>query len=95
MPRCAPTMPLRACLCVCSSSPPSNARPSPALPTPQAWQNFGSCFFGVILASLFGLPLVLLHNNQLKPLGFGLWIASTVVTVVASSWYWMNRHGSA
>jgi hypothetical protein len=57
----------------------------------QAWANFGGCLFGAILASLCGLPLVLLHNGTLRPLGFGLWMGSTAVTALASGWYWVAR----
>ena len=49
-----------------------------------AWVNFGTCFFGVILTSLFGLPLILYHITKLTGLGLGLWLASTVVTFTAS-----------
>jgi hypothetical protein len=54
--------------------------------------NFGACLLGTILASLVGLPLVLLHVNQLNTLAFGLWIGSTAVTFGASVWYWVARH---
>jgi hypothetical protein len=53
-----------------------------------------SCFFGLILASIFGLPLVLLHNSTLTIEPFGLWIASTVVTFVSSIAYWIMRAAS-
>jgi len=56
-----------------------------------AWANFGGCFFGVILISLFGLPLVLLHNGSVGKEAFGLWIASTIVTFAASVYYWIAR----
>ena len=49
-----------------------------------AWANFGTCFFGVILASLFGLPLILYHVGSLSATGLGLWLGSTVLTFVAS-----------
>lgn len=49
-----------------------------------AWANFGTCFFGVILTSLFGLPLILYHVGKLTHAGLGLWLGSTVVTFVAS-----------
>jgi len=51
-----------------------------------------SCFFGVILISLFGLPLTLYHNSTLATGGaLGLWLASTVVTFVGSIYYWIVR----
>lgn len=56
-----------------------------------AFANFGSCLFGLILLSLFGLPLVLLHTAALDHASFGLWIASTVVIFVASIYYWIVR----
>ena len=56
-----------------------------------AWANFGGCLMGTILASLLGLPLVLLHTGNLTPLPFGLWIGSTAVTVAASVFYWVGR----
>jgi hypothetical protein len=31
-----------------------------------AWANFGACFFGLVLCSLFGLPLVLLHKGAIS-----------------------------
>jgi hypothetical protein len=31
-----------------------------------AWANFGSCFFGTLLVSLFGLPLVLYHVGSVS-----------------------------
>lgn len=34
--------------------------------TGAAWQNFGSCLFGTILISMFGLPLVLLHTASVS-----------------------------
>ena len=49
-----------------------------------AWANMGGCVFGVVLSSLFGLPLLLLHLNSIQGPAFGLWMASTVVTFVAS-----------
>ena len=41
-----------------------------------AWVNFGGCLMGTILASLLGLPLVLLHVGSLTALPFGLWIGA-------------------
>jgi hypothetical protein len=32
----------------------------------KAWQNFGFCFLGVVLASMLGLPLVLLHAKVIQ-----------------------------
>ena len=54
-----------------------------------AWVNFGTCFFGVILASLFGLPLILYHVGNITHVGLGLWLGSTVLTFVAS----VRSHG--
>ncbi len=59
--------------------------------TAAAWANFGNCMFGVIMVSMFGLPLVLLHTGEVSNQGFALWIASTVVTVLAATWYWVAR----
>ena len=59
-----------------------------------AWVNFGTCFFGVILTSLFGLPLILYHVQKLSGLGLGLWLASTVVTFGASVSFVVNLQHS-
>jgi hypothetical protein len=56
-----------------------------------AWANMGHCFFGTVLISMFGLPLVLLHIGTVTPPGFGLWIASTVVTTFAAIFFWFAR----
>ena len=57
----------------------------------QAWANFGACSLGVILASLLGLPVVLLKINDLSTTPFALWMASTGVTIGAAIWYWLAR----
>ena len=60
------------------------------------WTAFGGCLFGFILTSLFGLPLVLWGNGALgkgavSDAALGLWLASTVITFVASLYYWISR----
>lgn len=55
------------------------------------WKNFGTCFFGTILVSLLGLPLILLHTSALDHSSFWLWIGSTVVTIAGAIWYWIGR----
>lgn len=40
-----------------------------------AWQNMGSCTFGIVLVSLFGLPSVLYHNKAIGQAPYGLWMA--------------------
>jgi hypothetical protein len=56
-----------------------------------AWANMGHCFLGTVLISMFGLPLVLLHIGSVTGPGFGLWIASTVVTTLAALAFWYSR----
>lgn len=56
-----------------------------------AWTNFAGCFFGIILTSLFGLPLLLFGNSIVSGPALGLWLASTVVTFIASLYYWISR----
>ncbi len=56
-----------------------------------AMHNMSSALFGVILISLFGLPLVLFHKSAISGGGFGLWIGSTVITFVGAVWYWIAR----
>ncbi len=34
--------------------------------TSMAWANFGTCTFGTIIISMFGLPLVLLHTGAVS-----------------------------
>lgn len=53
--------------------------------------NFGACILGVILISMFALPLVLLHIKALSIEGFALWIASTVITGASAIAYWFTR----
>jgi O-antigen/teichoic acid export membrane protein len=60
----------------------------------QAWSNLGTCFFAVILISMVGLPLVLLHTNQLPMLAFWLWIGSTIVTFGAGIYYWFVKNNN-
>lgn len=57
----------------------------------QAWNNFGSCIFGILLVSFIGLPLILLHSTAIQKEEFGLWIASTVVTMFGAIFYWSAR----
>ena len=47
-----------------------------------AWQNFGYCFFGVVLASMLGLPLILLHAGAIQNESFAYWAASVFVAVL-------------
>lgn len=58
-----------------------------------AWANFSACLFGTIIISLFGLPLVLLHQTPpaLDVGPFALWIASTVMIFGAAIYYWVSR----
>jgi len=56
-----------------------------------AWANIGGCIFGAVLSSLFGLPILLLHNGAISQPVFGLWLASTVVTFIASVYYAVAR----
>lgn len=59
--------------------------------TKAAWNNFGSCFFGTVLASFVGLPCVLLHAGAVDTRAFALWIASTIVTMLGAVYYWQAR----
>lgn len=59
--------------------------------TKAAFQNLSSCVFGTILASMFGLPLVLLHAGIVLPPEFGLWIGSTILTFAGAVYYWFAR----
>jgi hypothetical protein len=45
---------------------PTTRRASPDNEPKKAWQNFGFCFLGVVLASMLGLPLVLLHAKVIQ-----------------------------
>ena len=56
-----------------------------------ALQNMSSCMFGTIMASMFGLPLVLLHAQVVNPPEFGLWIGSTIITFAGALYYWFAR----
>ena len=57
----------------------------------QASANFGACFLGVVLVSMVALPLVLLHTRQLTMPGFGLWMASTVISAASAIAVWLMR----
>jgi hypothetical protein len=57
--------------------------------------NFGACFFGAVLVSMFALPLVLLHTRQVTNEGFALWIASTVVSSASAIFFWFARRRAA
>ena len=56
-----------------------------------AWLGFGNCFLGLILVSLFALPLVLLHTGAIGGPVLGLWLTSTVLTAGASIWFAISR----
>lgn len=45
------------------------------------WANFGACFLGLVLASMLGLPLILLHAGTLSLNAFGYWLGSTAIAV--------------
>ena len=85
MPR--PTFATRAGPPACPATPAASGYDV----TKVAWANFGSCFLGTILASLIGLPLVLLHVGALDTTSFALWMGSTAVTIAASVFYWLAR----
>ena len=51
------------------------------------WKNFGACFGGVVLASMLGLPLILLHAGVIRGPAFGYWLASTVITCLGAFAY--------
>jgi hypothetical protein len=55
------------------------------------WANFGACTMGLIVVSMFALPLVLLHVQQLSAPGFGLWMASTVISAASAIFFFMAR----
>jgi hypothetical protein len=59
------------------------------------WANFGACFMGTVIVSMFALPLVLLHVQQLSLPGFGLWMASTVISAVSAIAFFMIRQYGA
>ena len=49
---------------------------------------------GVILASLLGLPIVMLKLNDISTTPFALGMASTGVTLGSAVWYWLSRGSS-
>jgi len=55
------------------------------------WANFGACTMGLIVVSMFALPLVLLHVQQLSVPGFALWMASTVLSAASAIGFFMIR----
>ena len=55
------------------------------------WGNFGAMFMGMIVVSMFALPLVLLHVEQLSIPGFALWMASTVLSAASAIFFFMAR----
>ena len=57
----------------------------------QARRNMGSCFLGTVIASMLGLPLVLLHAGIVNSSAFGLWVASTVITASGSTAFLIIR----
>ena len=59
------------------------------------WGNFAAVFLGLVLVSMFALPLVLLHIQALTPQGFALWMASTVISAASAIFFFFARqHGS-
>ncbi len=51
------------------------------------WANFGVCFLGVVLASMIGFPLILLHSGVLTPASFGYWLGSTFIAFLGFGIY--------
>ena len=59
------------------------------------WANFGACTMGLIVISMFALPLVLLHVQLLSIPGFGFWMASTVISAASAIFFFMARQYGA
>jgi hypothetical protein len=51
------------------------------------WANFGVCFLGVVLASMIGFPLILLHSGVLTIVSFGYWMGSSAIAFVGFGVY--------